>query len=178
MIQGMKQIITLILLITTVSGFAQRRNYAQIGPVAYMATKGSQGFFGGGLGAGTSKGLGGIGINMELIARERQVVLPVYVDVRCYFGTKMTSVYVTLQPGYNFRNNPSKTEASVTVKDMGGFYAGIGGGYYINPTKGPGLNVQVKYVFMQDKLKTDHQYYETIKNTHAGFISLCAFVVI
>lgn len=174
----MKPTLIILFLLISFSSFAQRRSYAQIGPVAYVATKGSQGYLGGVIGAGSSKGIGGIGLNLELIAKEKQVILPVYFDVRCYFGSKTNSIYVTLQPGYNFRNNPSTTEINVTYKDKGGIYTGVGAGYYVQNKKAPGLNVQLKYVFMQDKLKAVYQYYTTTKNTHAGFISLSALVVI
>ncbi|MBS1744472.1 MAG: hypothetical protein JST81_15695 [Bacteroidetes bacterium] len=174
----MRRLFLLLMLGSSFQLQAQKRNYIQVGPAVYVSTKGSQGYIGGGLGAGASKGIGGLGIQMELIARERQVLLPVYADMRCYFGKKLNSVYVSLQPGYNFRNNPSTNEINVTYKDKGGMYAGAGIGYYVFNKKVPGLNVQLKYVFMQDKLKTIYQYYTTVKNTHAGFISLCAMVVI
>lgn len=178
----MKKLLTLLLLTISFSSFAQRRSYVQIGPAAYLSTKGTSGYFGGGLGAGTSRGVGGAGIGIEMVSKGTQTILPVYADMRCYFSQKKTSLYATLQPGYHFRNSPVKTVDHINIKDKGGIYAGIGIGVYSFDRKSPGFNFQMKYVFMQDKVRKSYENSSAgdsfISSTHGGYLSLSFSLVL
>ena len=178
----MKQILTLLMLIMAFSCFAQKRSYVQIGPVAYFNTGGGTGLLGGAVGAGSSIGHSGAGINVELLSRNKQFILPVYADVRFYFSNKTTSTYVTLQPGYNFRNSQEPIKPYSSTKDKGGVYLGAGVGYFAFGDKATGINLQLKYIFLQDRFLStsvlpDNSVRKEVLNTHEGFISLGAFMV-
>ncbi len=178
----MKQIFTLLMLITALFSSAQKRSYVQIGPAAYIHTGSGTGLLGGAIGAGSSIGYAGAGINVELLSRNKQFILPVYADVRFYFSSKTTSAYVTLQPGYNFRNSQEPIKPYATTKDKGGLYLGAGVGYFAFSDRSTGINLQVKYIFLQDRflstsVLSDNYLRKQVLNTHEGFISLGAFVV-
>ena len=177
----MKKLLTLLILIISFSSFAQRRSYVQIGPASYISTKGTSSFLGGGLGAGSSKGVAGAGIGIELVSQGKQTILPLYADMRCYFSQKKKSLYATLQPGYHFRNTPANIVDHVKTKDKGGIYAAIGIGLLAFDKKSPGFNIQLKYVFMQDKVRKtvegspDGSF---ISSTHGGYVGLSVAVVL
>ncbi|MEO8771370.1 MAG: hypothetical protein ABI402_14845 [Ferruginibacter sp.] len=177
----MKKLLTLLILTISFSSFAQRRSYVQIGAASYLSTKGASSFFGGGLGAGSSRGVAGAGIGIELVSQGKQTILPVYADMRCYFSPKKRSFYATLQPGYHFKNTAGSKVDHITIKDKGGIYAGIGIGLFAFDKKSPGVNFQLKYVFMQDKVRKtvegspDGSF---ISSTHGGFVGLNVAVVL
>ena len=101
--------------------------------------------------------------------------------MRCYFSQKKTSLYATLQPGYHFRNTPANIVDHVKTKDKGGIYAAIGIGLLAFDKKSPGFNIQLKYVFMQDKVRKtvegspDGSF---ISSTHGGYVGLSVAVVL
>lgn len=177
----MKVYLTVIALCTMGFCFGQKRTYVQIGPAAYINTKGATGFIGGGIGAGSSIGLGGAGINVELLSRNKQLILPVYADMRFYFRQRINSPYVTLQPGYNFRNSQEPIKPHSTTKDKGGLYLGAGFGFFVFD-KERGVNFQLRYIFLQDRYTTittlaDNYVRRQVLNVHEGLISFTAFVM-
>lgn len=161
---------------------AQRRSYVQVSGTTYINTSFPQNFVGGGLGAGVSRGKAGIGMNVELVAANSQLILPVYTDFRFYILPKTTSPYISLQAGYNFRNKPAVQKSLYTTsRDNGGVYTGMGIGHYISNYKKAGWNFQLKYTFMQDKIVTKYQHNggsRVVNNTHADYISLSVAITI
>ena len=61
-------------------------------------------------------------------------------------------------------------------------YLGAGVGYFAFGDKATGINLQLKYIFLQDRFLStsvlpDNSVRKEVLNTHEGFISLGAFMV-
>lgn len=154
----MKKIL-LISLFYSLNTNAQERHkgFVHIGPAGYQALKGGSAAFGGTMGFGVFKGIGSLGIGVEVLSEKKLIKFPAYADIRIHLKKSATGPFVMLQPGYVIANNiisRQRTNVGTTVtKDVGGVYIGCGAGFLSLVDK-VGITCQVKFAVISSQLNT------------------------